>query len=113
MGLCLCKSKTSDDLPDNISQNGRHSSDYGRSYGRHTERCDESLSETVDRLVKETLKVIGTIVDNEPEPPSSMIQLHDITDKASGWIQLVKSLIRVVPIDHPMGPSVITLLLGK
>lgn len=40
-----------------------------------------------------------------------MIQLHDITDKPTGWIQLVKSLIRVVPLDHPMGPSVITLLL--
>lgn len=73
MGVCLCKSKTSDDVPDNLSQSGRHSSDYGRAYGRHAERCDETLSETVDRLVKETLKVIGTIVDNEPEPPSSMV----------------------------------------
>lgn len=73
MGVCLCKSKTSDDVPDNLSQSGRHSADYGRSFGRHSERCDETLSETVDRLVKETLKVIGTIVDNEPEPPSSMV----------------------------------------
>lgn len=72
MGVCLCKSKTSDDLPDNLSQSGRHSADYGRGY-RHSERYDETLSETVDRLVKETLKVIGTIVDNEPEPPSSMV----------------------------------------
>lgn len=40
-----------------------------------------------------------------------MILLHDITDKPTGWIQLVKSLIRVVPLEHPMGPSVITLLL--
>lgn len=39
------------------------------------------------------------------------VQLHDITDKPNGWIQLVKSLISVVPIEHPMGPSVITLLL--
>lgn len=80
MGVCLCKSKTSDDLPDNLSQSGRHSTDYGRSYGRHTEHCNETLSETVDRLVKETLKVIGTIVDNEPEPPSSMVRnLIDVT----------------------------------
>lgn len=111
MGVCLCKSKTSDDLPDNISPNARHSSDNVRAYGRHMERYDETLSEMVDRLVKETLKVIGTIVDNEPEPPSSMVQLHDVTDQPTGWIQLVKSLIRVVPIEHPMGPSVITLLL--
>lgn len=111
MGVCLCKSKTTDDIPDNLSQHGRSSTDNIRSYGRHVERYDETLSETVDRLVRETLKVIGTIVDNEPEPPSSMIQLHDITDKPTGWIQLVKSLVRVVPLEHPMGPSVITLLL--
>lgn len=43
--------------------------------------------------------------------PSSMVQLHDITDKPTGWIQLVKSLVRVVPIEHPMGPSVIMLLI--
>lgn len=36
---------------------------------------------------------------SEPEPPNSMVQLHDITDKPVGWIQLVKSLIRVVPIE--------------
>lgn len=40
-----------------------------------------------------------------------MVQLHEITEKPNGWIQLVKSLIKVVPINHPMGPSVITLLL--
>lgn len=40
-----------------------------------------------------------------------MAQLHDITDHPDGWTQLVKSMLRVVPIDHPMGPSVIMLLL--
>lgn len=111
MGVCLCKSKTTDDLPDNISQSAPTSGELTRAYGQYFGRYEEMLSETVDRLVKETLKVIGTIVDNEPEPPSSMVQLHDITDKPVGWIQLVKSLIRVVPLEHPMGPSVITLLL--
>uniref|UniRef100_A0A182JPP5 RING finger and SPRY domain-containing protein 1 n=1 Tax=Anopheles christyi TaxID=43041 RepID=A0A182JPP5_9DIPT len=80
---------------------------------RHYSRSDRqvSLSDTVDALVKETLEIIRSIVDNEPETPSSMVMLHDLTDKPSGWIQLVKSLIRVVPLDNPMGPSVITLLL--
>lgn len=40
-----------------------------------------------------------------------MAQLHDITDHPDGWTQLVTSMLRVVPIDHPMGPSVIMLLL--
>lgn len=70
MGVCLCKSKTTDDLTDNLSQSGRHSTDYGRTYAHHNERCDETLSETVDRLVKETLKVIGSVADSDPEPPN-------------------------------------------
>lgn len=37
--------------------------------------------------------------------------LHTITDKPTGWIELVRSLIRVVPVEHPMGTSVIALLL--
>lgn len=105
MGVCLCKDKVEECSVDNLPDV------YGsRAYSTGTD-VDCSLSETVDRLVKETLEVISTIVDNEPEPPNSMVQLHDITDKPVGWIQLVKSLIRVVPIEHPMGPSVITLLL--
>lgn len=111
MGVCLCKSKTTDDLPDNISQSVPASGEMTRTYGQYCGRYEEMLSETVDRLVKETLKVISTLVDNEPEPPASMVQLHGITDKPVGWIQLVKSLIRIVPLEHPMGPSVITLLL--
>lgn len=83
MGGCLCKSKTSDDLPDNLSQSGRHSSDYGRTFGRHSDRCEETLSETVDRLVKETLKVIGSVVDSDPEPPTVcfLIIFHFQTEK--------------------------------
>lgn len=34
-----------------------------------------------------------------------------ITDKAAGWLELIYSLMRVVPLEHPMGPSVIALLL--
>lgn len=37
--------------------------------------------------------------------------LHTITDKPSGWLELIYSLMRVVPLEHPMGPSVIGLLL--
>lgn len=107
MGVCLCKDKIEDGLsPNNEDPPHHQQNDSDCVYNNM-----KSLSETVDRLVKETLEVIGTIVDNEPEPPSSMVLLHVITDKAPGWIELVKSLIRVVPVEHPMGPSVIALLL--
>uniref|UniRef100_A0A182NUG3 RING finger and SPRY domain-containing protein 1 n=1 Tax=Anopheles dirus TaxID=7168 RepID=A0A182NUG3_9DIPT len=134
MGVCLCKDKVEEGFVDDSSRDSYvgNGSDTGRLAGsgggggggvgsggqiahhiRNYSRSDRqaSLSDTVDALVKETLEIIGSIVDNEPETPSSMVMLHDITDKPSGWIQLVKSLIRVIPLDNPMGPSVITLLL--
>lgn len=57
------------------------------------------------------ISVVLSFNYSEPDPPNSILLLHIITDKPSGWIELVKSLIRVVPVDHPLGPSVIALLL--
>lgn len=104
MGVCLCKDK--------IDDNSEDLSPYTNATDniRACNRVD-GLSERVDELVKETLDVIASIVDDEPETPNSMLLLHDITDRPKGWLCLVKSLIRVIPTDHPMGPSVITLLL--
>lgn len=70
MGVCLCKDKVDDGtLPDHM-QNGGGGGGRGDGIGSLDNiwpgsRNDRiiSLSETVDRLVKETLEVIGTIVD--------------------------------------------------
>lgn len=40
-----------------------------------------------------------------------MVLLHNIADNEEGWIQVVNSLINVIPLLDPLGPSVITLLL--
>ncbi|XP_065340282.1 RING finger and SPRY domain-containing protein 1-like isoform X2 [Cloeon dipterum] len=66
---------------------------------------------TIDHLVLETLSVIRTLVENEQEPPASMIKLHVIADKEEGWLALVTSMVRVIPLEDPLGPAVITLLL--
>ncbi|XP_055836429.1 RING finger and SPRY domain-containing protein 1-like [Episyrphus balteatus] len=122
MGVCLCKDKVEDGQtdvgPGAAAGGGGHQTEPSPRASGQWSTCGlesynnmKSLSETVDKLVNETLDVIVTVIDNEPEPPSSMVLLHVITDKPSGWIELVKSLIRVVPVKHPMGASVIALLL--
>lgn len=40
-----------------------------------------------------------------------MMRLHNIADNEEGWIQVVKSMVKVIPMSDPLGPSVITLLL--
>lgn len=117
MGVCLCKDKveldytSNEDGPD-VYTLIRTTNDGSAGNGCNVNNNNhQRLSERVDALVKETLDVISTIVDDEPETPNSMLLLHDITDRPKGWLCLVRSLIRVIPIDHAMGPSVITLLL--
>ena len=50
---------------------------------------------------------------SEQDPPRSMLTLHKIADKESGWLAVVHSLIHVIPVDDPLGPAVITLLLDE
>lgn len=40
-----------------------------------------------------------------------MVSLHNIADNEDGWIQVVNSMIDVIPLGDALGPSVITLLL--
>ena len=40
-----------------------------------------------------------------------MIKLHSIADKESGWLIVVRSMVQVIPLEDPLGPAVITLLL--
>lgn len=48
---------------------------------------------------------------SEQEPPPSMLKIHTIADNEEGWIQVVTSMVNVIPMWDPLGPSVITLLL--
>lgn len=67
MGVCLCKDKVDECSADNLPDA------YGsRAYSTGTD-VDGSLSETVDRLVKETLEVISTIVDKYAKFANSLI----------------------------------------
>lgn len=84
MGVCLCKDNINEENSEDLSP-----------YADNPNRCND-LEERVDSLVRETLQVIASIVDDEPDTPSSMLLLHDITDRPKGWLCLVKSLIRVV-----------------
>lgn len=50
-------------------------------------------------------------LNSEQEPPQSLLSLHNVADHEGGWIQVVKSMVHVIPMSDPLGPSVITLLL--
>ncbi|XP_065172030.1 RING finger and SPRY domain-containing protein 1-like [Atheta coriaria] len=121
MGACCCKQKREQSesyIPTPSPQPLANAEAQPNHYVRitacgHVEGEEKGCpdSETVDELVLQTLGCIGTLVDNEQEPPQSMLRLHNIADNEEGWIQVVKSMVNVIPMHDPLGPSVITLLL--
>ena len=38
-------------------------------------------------------------------------RIHKIADREDGWLQVVQSMVDVIPIEDPLGPANITLLL--
>ena len=40
-----------------------------------------------------------------------MTKLHAIADQEDGWLEVVQSMVEVIPMKDPLGPANITLLL--
>ena len=40
-----------------------------------------------------------------------MVTLHSMAERESGWLNVVQSMVNVIPLDDALGPAVITLLL--
>ena len=53
------------------------------------------------------------VLSSDQEPPSSLLQLHRLAEEETGWVNVVETVIKVIPSDDPLGPSVITLLLDE
>lgn len=52
-------------------------------------------------------------IDNSEAPPPPLEKLGKIADQELGWLNMVKSMIDVIPIDDPLGPATISLLLDE
>ncbi|CAH2226576.1 jg6302, partial [Pararge aegeria aegeria] len=49
----------------------------------------------------------------DEESPVSLVKLHVIADKEDGWIQMVASMVTVIPVEDPFGPTAISILLDE
>lgn len=65
----------------------------------------------IDSLVLQTLAVIGNLVENDQETPPSMLRLQALSNKGHGWLLVLHSMVNVIPLDEPLGPAVILLVL--
>jgi len=122
MGQCLCRDGI-EAVPQNERVEQPSSVRFSNGSPRIAYQSSDSISGvfedkdivldqfTVNSLVLETLLVIRTLVENEQDPPPSLIKLHAVADHEDGWLQLVQSLVEVIPLSDPLGPAVMTLLL--
>lgn len=97
------------EVRDGTSERRRSSSAFSWHGGRGS--LSAPATSYVEHLILETLTIIRTLVDNEQEPPPFMIKLHLIADKESGWLLVVRSMVNAIPMEDPLGPAVITLIL--
>jgi len=56
---------------------------------------------------------ICCVLCSDQEPPWSLLQLHKLAEEETGWVNVVETVVNVIPADDPLGPSVITLLLDE
>lgn len=68
---------------------------------------------SLNALIDETLLMIRTVVDNDQEPPHAMFLVSRIANREDRWLDVICALIERIPIDDPLGATVIALLLDE
>lgn len=67
----------------------------------------------LNALIDETLAIIRTVVDTDQEPPHAMLVVSRIASREDRWLDVMMALIERVPINDPLGATVIALLLDE
>ncbi|XKL59776.1 hypothetical protein PGB90_000792 [Kerria lacca] len=125
MGACQCKNCTSQDEDRSnlsaydVANSSRSNSILANNSPLNRDRCNSNSKrrsytpKSVDSLILQTLNMIGKLglVGYNHEPPEALQKLHIIGDQEEGWLQIIMSMIYIVPVDDPLGPAVITVVL--
>lgn len=53
----------------------------------------------------------NSFIFSDQETPPSMLRLQALSNKGHGWLLVLHSMVNVIPINEPLGPAVITLVL--
>ena len=70
-------------------------------------------SYNLNTLIDETLSVVRTVADTEQEPPHALLVISRIANREDRWLDVMIALIERIPIDDPLGATVIALLLDE
>ncbi|XP_013382424.1 RING finger and SPRY domain-containing protein 1 isoform X1 [Lingula anatina] len=114
MGACLCKDTPRGsqghpgEISDSVDNPSRRQVPLGHIVTEPLNHLD-----IIESLILNTMYNIKTLVDNDRALPHSLLAIHKIADTESGWLLVVSSLVKVIPLEDPLGPATITLLLDE
>ncbi|XP_050524153.1 RING finger and SPRY domain-containing protein 1-like [Daktulosphaira vitifoliae] len=113
MGAFHCKSCQNGEDNTNIFSNHPSTESERRRFLFGRQRIRTGSLKQTDSLVLQTLSVIKNLglIDNGSEAPEALRKLHWLADDGEGWIQVVLSMIHVIPLDDPLSPALITVIL--
>jgi hypothetical protein len=90
------------------------------SHSFHRNRLTNRLTNTrtlpsynLNALIDETLLIIRTVVDTDQEPPHAMLIVSRIANREDRWLEVMIALIERIPMNDPLGATVIALLLDE
>lgn len=64
-------------------------------------------------LIDETLAIIRTVVDTDQDLPHAMLVVSRIASREDRWLEVMVTLVERIPINDPLGATVIALLLDE
>ena len=67
----------------------------------------------LNALVDEALSVVRAVSDTEQEPPHALLVISRIANREDRWLDVMITLIERIPIDDPLGATVIAILLDE
>lgn len=57
--------------------------------------------------------VIVQCMYSEHPPPQSLLTLHRQAESEEGWLMVLRSIVDTIPIDDPLGPAVVNLIIEE
>jgi hypothetical protein len=90
-----------------------HSYNENRLINRFTHRRPSSSPHNLNALIDETLVMIRTVIDSDQEPPYAMFLVSRLLNREDRWLDIIMNLIDRIPLDDPLGATVIALLIDE
>lgn len=114
MGNCIQQQQLDSNRTHLLSSSSSSFNNVSRPFNRNRLTNFRTFSTyNLNTLIDETLLIIRTVVDTDQEPPHAMLMVSRIANRDDRWLEVMIALIERIPMNDPLGATVIALLLDE